>query len=196
MTIMSREILIRELQQKSSERIGEIWREAEEKEKELRAEEERIFALYRSAEEGRLQEVERSAAAPVVFAAEKQAMQMIDDALRQLSDRLYALACKMLPQVRRDGYRDIFAGLVGELPPFEWETIAVNELDAELAGSYFPDAEIRTDPTISGGFTAAGDNDRYRVINTLDRRLEKAWPFVLPGLLREIAGEEDAAPAA
>lgn len=193
---MSREVLIRELQQKSSDRISEMWHEAEQKTEELRAEQEKTFALFQSEEEERMQEVERSVAAPIVFAAEKKALHLVDEAMRKLSERLYSMACKMLPQVRRDDYGDIFAGLVGELPPLEWETVTVNELDVDLAGSYFPDAEIRTDSTISGGFITSGDNDRFRVINTLDRRLEKAWPFSLPVVLREIAGEKDAVPAA
>lgn len=193
---MSQEILIQDLQQKSSDRISEIWREAEKKAENLRAEQERMYALLLVEESGRLEKVERSVAVPIVFAAEKQALQIVDEAMRKLSERLYEMAHSMLPQVRQEGYEDVFAGLVEELPPYAWETVTVNTLDMELVRSYFPDTEIQTDSSIAGGFVASGDSNRYQVINTLERRLEKVWPYVLPSLLEDIIGEKDAAPAA
>jgi len=192
---MSKEVLIRDLQQKSSDRIKEMWREAEKNVKDLREEQNNSFTLFKSEEEKQLQELERSVAAPIVFKAEKEALLIVDEAMRKLSERLYAIALRMLPQLRKEEYPEIFASLVEELPPFKWEAITVNELDVELAKSFFPSVEIRTDPALSGGFTTSGDNGNYRVINTLERRLEKAWPFVLPALLREITGERDVAPA-
>lgn len=193
---MSQEILIQDLRQKSRDRISELWREAEGKAESLRIEQEEAFALLKEENDSRLQEVERSVAAPIIFAAEKKALLVVDEALRKLSERLYALAHSMLPYVRQNEYGKIFAGLVEELPPLEWETVTVNALDEELARSYFPGAEIRTDSSMSGGFVTSGDNDRYRVINTLERRLEKAWPFILPALLKEVVREKDAASAA
>ncbi|MDH3328797.1 MAG: hypothetical protein OEM01_06145 [Desulfobulbaceae bacterium] len=193
---MSQDILIRDLRQKSSDRISEMWREAEGKAESLRIEQEEAFALLKEEDDVRLQEIERSVAAPIIFSAEKKALLVVDEALRKLSERLYALAHNMLPYVRQNEYEKFFAGLVEELPPFEWETVTVNVLDEELAQSYFPGAEIIINSSLSGGFITSGDNDRYRVINTLERRLEKAWPFIIPALLKELVGEKDAAPAA
>ena len=55
--------------------------------------------------------------------------------------------------------------------------------------SFFPQAEIETDDSIRGGFEASADDGKYRVINVLEKRLEKGWPLVLPELLKELTVE-------
>jgi V/A-type H+-transporting ATPase subunit E len=71
----------------------------------------------------------------------------------------------------------------------------VSPQDLALARLHFPGAEIQGDPAIGGGFAATGDGGSYQVVNTLERRLERVWPLVLPLLLREAEEEADAAPA-
>lgn len=193
---MSQEILVQDLRQKSSDSIQEMWREAESRAAGLRAEKDKEFEQRRDEESGRLKEIVRTVTAPILLEAEKEALLTEDEAMRKLSERLYILAQKKLSQVRRENYENIFLDLVNELPPFDWETVTVNELDAELARTHFPGAEIRTESGIAGGFVSSGDKGKYRVINTLERRLDKAWPFVLPVLLKEVMGGMDAAPAA
>lgn len=193
---MSQQILIEELRRKSSDKIKEMWSEAEKKSELLRLEQEREFAHLRKEEDARLQEIQRSAAAPIIHGAEMKARQKIEEALQGLSERLYEMARSRLHRLREKDYPEFFAELVRELPKHDWETVRVNKQDTELARSFFPDAEIESDPAMVGGFVASGDNGRFRVINTLERRLEKSWPYALPEMLRQIIGEKDAVPAA
>jgi len=184
---MSQEILIQELHRKSSDKIREMWNEAKKKAERMRSVQEEEYAQIKKTQDGRLQEIMRDVAAPIIHNAEIQALQTVDDAMRKLAERLYEMAQATLPQVREKDYRELFAALVRELPESKWESVKVGEPDKELARSFFPDAEIRTDPSLVGGFVVSVDNGRYQVINTLERRLEKAWPYVLPSLIEDIA---------
>lgn len=193
---MSQEILIEELRRKSGDRLREMWREAEEKSESLRQEKKREFDKRREEEDRRLEEVKRDAAAPIIHEAEAEALHTLDDGLRELAERLYEKARTMLPQLRENDYPEFFAGLVDELPDTDWETVRVNEQDRELARSFFSNAQIKADQSVTGGFIAGSDKGRFRVTNTLERRLEKSWPYALPELLSRITGENDAVPPA
>ncbi len=193
---MSQEILVQDLRRKSRDRIQEMWREAESRAAVIRAEKDKEFEQLNAEEKGRLKEVERTVTAPLILEAEKEALLILDEAMRKLSGRLYSQVLKKLSQARLENYENIFCDLVNELPPFEWETITVNDGDAELALQHFPGVELRTDPDMAGGFVLSGDKGKYQVINTLEHRLEKAWPFVLPVFLKEVVEVKDAANAA
>lgn len=79
----------------------------------------------------------------------------------------------------------MFNRLAAELPPAAWETVRVNPTDGELAGHLFPTALIEPDPAISGGMEALAEEGRIRVVNTLEKRLERGWPELFPDLLGE-----------
>ena len=101
------------------------------------------------------------------------------------ADRLYLLALRVLPRLRERDYHRMFSRLAADLPPAPWETIRVNPCDAEIAGDIFPAARIETDATICGGMEALADGGGIQVINTLEKRLERGWPEMLPDLLGE-----------
>lgn len=63
----------------------------------------------------------------------------------------------------------------------------VNPADGERAAVLFPGARIETDPAISGGMEAITEGGRMRVVNTLEKRLARGWPDILPHLLAEAA---------
>ena len=65
----------------------------------------------------------------------------------------------------------------------------VNPEDIELAKAYFPDSEIIPDGNISGGLDVLTGDGRIRVINTFEKRLERAWADMLPELIRDIYKE-------
>jgi V/A-type H+-transporting ATPase subunit E len=104
-------------------------------------------------------------------------------ALGELSERLSRLAVSLLTQLREQQYGELFDALVRELPPYAWETVRVNPEDSAMAGRYFPEAEIVPDPHISGGMEVNGDGGRIRIVNTLEKRLERGWPELLPDLI-------------
>jgi V/A-type H+-transporting ATPase subunit E len=136
-------------------------------------------------------------AAAAVAEAQKRARAQRLLAEKTLSDRLYSIAIGSLRRLRDEGYPDAFEKLARELPSFEWRTVRVNPADAGLARRYFPGAEPVPDESITGGLDAATVDGAVRVINTFEKRLQRAWPEMLPVLMKDIYQEvSDGAPAA
>lgn len=104
-----------------------------------------------------------------------------------LAGRLLALARAELPDLAAGSRADLFDVLARELPPCRWQSVRVNPADADLATRRFPGASIETDPAVSGGLEAACGEGRIAVSNTLETRLDIAWPDLLPGLLADLA---------
>ncbi len=144
--------------------------------------------LARLGEEYRQRQARAIAAeeSAVLAEAERAARHIRLKAADTLGERLLALALRLLPRLRNDDYPDTFRFLAAELPPREWETVRVNPADVELAGSAFPGARIVPDSTICGGLDAAAEGERVRIINTLEKRLERGWQELLPPILAEI----------
>ena len=107
---------------------------------------------------------------------------------RLLSDRLYRIACSVLPLLRNQDYQRAFRNLAAEMPPLTWKTVRVNTDDVEEAREHFPEAAIVADPDISGGIDAETENGKIRVINTFNKRLERAWEEIIPNLMKEDYG--------
>lgn len=106
-----------------------------------------------------------------------------------LADRLFAAAVSSLRRLRDNGYPRVFEALARELPSLAWNTVRVNPGDLDIARRTFPDAEIVPDETISGGLDASAEDGSVRVINTFEKRLERAWPDLLPMAIRDVYGE-------
>lgn len=75
--------------------------------------------------------------------------------------------------------------MAAELPLLSWKTVRVNPEDSEIAGRHFPGAEIITDAAVSGGMDTMSGDGKIRVINTLEKRLERAWEDIATDLLKE-----------
>lgn len=121
----------------------------------------------------------------VLAEAEKKAQTMCISGIRLLSDRLYRIACSALPLLRNQDYQRTFRNLAAEMPPLAWKTVRVNTDDVEAVREHFPEAEIVADPEISGGIDAETENGKIRVINTFNKRLERAWEEIIPNLIKE-----------
>ena len=106
-----------------------------------------------------------------------------------LASRLYRLARGALPKLGREGGAGLFEALAAELFNCRWETVRVNPADEELARLAFPDARIEGDDSLSGGLEASAEGGRVRVDNTLEKRLERAWPELLPVMLDAVERE-------
>lgn len=107
---------------------------------------------------------------------------------RALAERLYGLARSSLGRLRSDPDR-LFTLLAAELPPADWERVAVNPADRAIAGQTFPAAAVVDEPAITGGCEAEAEGGRIRIVNSLEKRLERDWPELLPKIVRSIAGE-------
>ncbi len=108
---------------------------------------------------------------------------------KALSERLYSIACSSLNLVRDNGYPAVFEKLVLELPSFPWKLIRVNPVDVDMARKYFPGAEIIPVENITGGVDATAADNKVRVINTLEKRLERAWNEILPLMVKDVYRE-------
>lgn len=111
-------------------------------------------------------------------------------ATQALAERLHRLALAELPALRRDGGGDLFAALAAELPELPWAEIRVHPDDAQAAQRHFAKAQILPDPELVGGLVARAQDRPLTVDNSLDRRLERLWPQLLPLLLAELKPEE------
>ena len=103
-----------------------------------------------------------------------------------LSDRLYGLAFNSLGFLRDERYSGIFERIAEELPAIRWQRVRVNPNDRETAKKYFPDAEIKADPSITGGIDADAEDGRIRIVNTFEKRLERGWTDMLPEIIRDV----------
>jgi len=182
---MGYEELIGSLKKEAAKNIREIWREVEEEATKIRAGVAlRLEALRQENASGRSSEVDRL---KVLLDAENKARTIRLISEDRLSARLYVLAVSSLHLLRGNGYEDIFRKLVLELPPLEWHAVEVNPDDSDLAKKFFPDAEIVVSRNITGGMEA--EEGGVRVANTFEKRLERAWPQMLPGLIADITRE-------
>jgi vacuolar-type H+-ATPase subunit E/Vma4 len=110
----------------------------------------------------------------VLSAAENRARSIRLSSEELLSARLFELAGTLLHELRDARYTAVFASLVKELPPSAWTEALVNQDDAGMALVHFPGIHIISDNGISGGIDVSGENGRQRIINTFEKRLERA----------------------
>ncbi len=181
--------LIESLLRVRDEKIISIWDEVENEAEKIRAE------VTRKAEQIRAEcERKKSAAAGEKIA---RAISDANSAVRarrlsmeqEISQRLLSLASASLARLRNSNYPEAFRAMARELPPLPWRTVRVNPGDTALAKKHFPDAEIVSDGTITGGMDVMTDGGKIRVVNTFEKRLERTWPDVLPGLIRDVYEE-------
>ena len=180
--------LIDALRCEGEEKVRACWKEAEEEAQVIR-EKTSIKAgeLRERYSKLRTSSVEEKREA-VITVARREVQNARFLAQKELSDRLYQIALRCLRHLRSAGYNDIFRALVRELPPRKWHSVRVNPGDQDRAREHFPDAEIISDDTVSGGLEVSAREGSVRVINTFEKRLERIWPEVLPELLHDLYG--------
>lgn len=105
-----------------------------------------------------------------------------------LSLRLHQRARICLKQLRGDDAEPLFRTLTAELPAMPWHTLWITPEDTVLASAVFPGALIIRDETVTGGLKAATADGILTVDNTLEVRLERLWPDLLPLLMAELRG--------
>jgi vacuolar-type H+-ATPase subunit E/Vma4 len=180
--------LIERLHREADERARAIRKEAEEEAEGLRAESRRkteaLALRYQTEEAAAVSDkiMEKTMEAE----AESRALQQA--AVEVLAGRLRAAASSALSELRERDYEGTFRALTAELPPSDWKVVRVNPADEVLAEEVFPGAKVVVDSGITGGMEVASGDGRVRVVNTFDKRLERAWEEILPGLVAEAYG--------
>jgi V/A-type H+/Na+-transporting ATPase subunit E len=186
---MSSRELIESLRAASKEKIRLIQQEAEQEAKTLQTAKEEKLEGMRKRYADKLASAEGEESLLAVADAGNRARALRLEAEKALSDRLVAIARSSLPLLRDSNYPAVFEKLVRELPSFAWKQVRVNPADVSLARKYFPDAEIVPVETISGGVDATLADGTIRIINTFEKRLERAWGEMLPLLVKDIYRE-------
>ena len=103
-----------------------------------------------------------------------------------LSLRLWDRALAAVMQFRPEDPEALLRALAAELPRDQWLTVRVNPGAVSSVASCFPGAEIIADAALSAGFKATTADGGLTVDNTLQTRLERLWPELLPRLMSEL----------
>ena len=181
--------LIEELRRKSNEDAEAVWQTA-------RADaEKRRAAAAEALEEQRKKNAQELAAKAAEFEraatleADATARGIRATAKNALAERLHQVAIGSLSHFKDRDYPALFASLTAELPERPWERVIVNPADEKLAKQHFPQSAIASDSAITGGFNVECESGRVRISNTLESRLETAWPEILPELIKAVLEE-------
>ncbi len=186
---MSSKELIESLRRVGDEKIRLIRQEAEQEAKSLRTAASRRIEELRKHHAEELTAAEGEETRRALAEAGNRARALRLAAETELSDRLYAIALSSLHRLRDAGYPAVFEKLVLELPSFPWKRVRVHPMDIDLARRYFPDAEIAPAETISGGVDVTVMDATIRVINTFEKRVERAWSELLPAMVEDVYRE-------
>lgn len=174
------------LQREGDEQVRAFWQAAEEqvgkRRRELKAEQEQL----RNEAERKLQAEISRRRNKLLAEAQTRAMASRLRAEAAIDDRLRGLAAQLLAELAEDNREDLWQALCAELPPAEWSRVIVSQTDRELASQYFPTAEIESDDRLAGGLIASNHGGTVRVDNSLACRLRRAWPDLLPQMIRAI----------
>ncbi len=103
-----------------------------------------------------------------------------------LGRRLEILARQCLQEIAEADRAALWQSLLAEIPAADWTLVRVHPADHERARNALPQAEVETDESLGGGMIVSTAGGRVQVDNSLSRRLERAWPELLPELLGEL----------
>jgi vacuolar-type H+-ATPase subunit E/Vma4 len=186
---VSRAALIDDLRRKAAEDAEAVWRDAKAEAEKARLDAARQIEEQRASVAAEGAATARQLEEAATAEAERKAREIRMTASAALADRLRGLAGAELERIRQEGAARLFAALASELPVFRWERVRVHPADQQIAHAQFPEAEIECDAGIAGGMAVETEEGRIRVSNTLETRLETAWPDILPGLFADILEE-------
>jgi len=183
---MSYRELIDALQKECEEKSRKIWQEAEGEAARVRADAAKRIEEGREGREKSQSSALKILTESILSEAWSRARACRLVAEKELSDRLYGIALNSLHHIRGKGYKDIFSALVNELPQCDWGMVKVNPQDKVFAETFFPQDEVVTDPAVTGGLEVTEKGGSVRVVNTLEKRLERIWPEILPAMTDEV----------
>jgi V/A-type H+-transporting ATPase subunit E len=181
--------LIDALNEECKERVRTIRQEAEAEAAKIRAEVLKRACDMKESYGREHSSAARSRAEAILSEARETARASRLKAEMELSVRLYQVAVRALRHLRDERCGEVLSSLAHELPPGIWEAVKVNPEDREVVRVLFPDAEILGDPGIAGGLEVIGGKGSVRVVNTFEKRLERAWAEMLPEIMKDVYRE-------
>ncbi len=180
--------LIDALSKECEEKVMDIWREAEAEAEKIRTDAQRRIGELRKDCERKWVDGTKSRADVIISEAKRAARAKRLKAEEEISSRLYRIALSSLRSLREKDYSDVFLSLVRELPQGRWDIVRVNPGDKDLAAKCFPDSETVVDNSISGGLEVSKSKGDIRIVNTFEKRLERAWAELLSEMLKDVYG--------
>ncbi len=192
---MTYEALITELRRQGEAEKRAIWQVVEEEAAAYRRNAAQRWASEQDAAEEERREAAEARAREIRLAAEQEGRRLKGQAEMALAERLYHLARRVMPVMQDEVRGEMFVRLARELPDRPWERVHVNPSDLAWAREFFPRAEVVADGDITGGVEALDRQGGLRVINTLEKRLERGWPMILPAIFAELGNLADDRPA-
>jgi vacuolar-type H+-ATPase subunit E/Vma4 len=190
---MGREQLLEAMEREAQTALEELRHRMAAEEDELRrAADDRLTELQGAAEGELSARVSRERERPLT-AATASARRVRLEAQVRLSERLRHLARGLLPELSDWACPAGLEQCARELPSCQWEEVTVAPRDAETARRLFPGSRVLLEPSCAGGFMVSTRGGRIRVDNRLEKRLERLWDDLLPGLWRELLPEEKGA---
>lgn len=192
---MTYEALITELRRQGEAEKRTIWQAAEAEAAAYRRNAAQRWASEQDAAEEERREAAAARTREIRRGAEQEGRQLRGQAEMALAERLYHLARRVMPVLQDEVRGEMFVRLARELPDRPWERVHVNPSDLAWAREFFPQAEVVADGDITGGVEALDREGGLRVINTLEKRLERGWPLILPAIFAELGSLADDRPA-
>jgi vacuolar-type H+-ATPase subunit E/Vma4 len=183
---MGRNELLEALQREGREKLAAISGQRAAEEERLSAEITMKIAVLRQEHETQRELLCSARKRQILTKAGREAALIRLRAEHALALRLHERARHSLPQLYADDAEQLFPLLAAELPAMPWQTIWTTPGDTAAAAALFPTATIVADPALADGIKAATAETTLTVDNTLETRLEKLWPDLLPQLLAEL----------
>ena len=167
-------------------RARESWLEAESVVETRRNEIKAQLEQMRSEADQKLQADIEELRSNLLFSAQTESRQSRLMAETALAERLYLLAQQLLPGLAADSGHDYWQDCCAELPEANWSRLTVHPGDFAHAKESFPNASIECEPMIGGGLIATNADGTVCIDNSLACRLKRAWPDLLPQLMKEL----------
>ncbi len=190
---MSCKELIESLKQAADERMHHIWGDAEAEAAKIRADTESRLELLRQETAAKQKTAFADHINRAVSDAKNRARALRLSSEKNVSGQLYEAAKALLPVLRTRSSEAVFQTLAKELPPGPWQTVRVHPGDVALAKKCFPGAEVTADERISGGMEVSAKNGSIVVVNTFEKRLERAWGDMQPEMIKDAYCEVESA---
>jgi V/A-type H+-transporting ATPase subunit E len=183
---MGHQELIESLRKDADRKVSNIRNDAEAEINNIRAELIKKIDLLRDActkkQEASLRELKEQ----IGSEAYKKVREIRLTAEKNVSDRFFHIALSCLNRLRSENYAQIFSLLADELPSLQWTEVRVSPEDTDMAREHFTGSNISGDRSITGGFEVERGDGTIRVINTFEKRLERAWADMLPMIIRDV----------
>lgn len=181
--------LIAALREAADKKAATIWETARSRAEQCRGDAECATKKERARAEEDVAAYERDLDEHATARAESEARKVRMNASTALAERVYRLANEAVQRFRDEDYDALFSALAREIPAARWSRVKVNPADETRAREHFPDMEVLSEAAVTGGMAVETADGRIRISNTLQTRLERAWPGILPGLISDILKE-------